>query len=145
VTRRQFWFKAIKRKVVRRRPLDSESREYWQEKDYELEQDQVGLRAEIASLAADLSADVYDRGGAKSKASIRRQNVKARDPFGHLYTDREVTNTSLYRQMRAKLTGLRADLRDATAKRVDIRDVMRHGELPGHYRRRIANPRRRRR
>jgi hypothetical protein len=145
VTRHQFWFKSIKRTAVRRRPIDSESREYYQEKDYELEQDQVGIRAEITSLTADLSRDKYDRGGAVSKASIRRQNVKARDVYGHRYTDREVTNTSLYRQMRAKLTELRADLRDATAKRTEIRDVMRYGELPGHYRKRMAAPRRRRR
>lgn len=145
VTRRQFWYKAEKRKPVRRRPIDAESRQYYQERDYELEQSIDGLKVAIGTIRDELARDVYDQG---RKVDYRHamKGRAAYTPTGRRVTGRiDAGSRAAETAARARIKDLNDELRSAREERKSVAEIMRYGELPGHYRKRMAAPRRRRR
>jgi hypothetical protein len=146
VTRQRFWFKAIRRKPVRRRPLDAEARRYYEERDYELEQSVDGLKIAIGHIRDELASDVYDQG----KKVDYRHAMKGRaafTPTGRRVTGRiDAGSRAAETAARERIRELNDELRQVREERKSITEVMRYGELPGHYRKRLAAaPTRRRR
>jgi hypothetical protein len=144
VTHERFFFKTLHRTPrPKRRPLDEESRRYYEDRYSDLGYGIDALKTTIYGLRKEIEQDKYDRGG---KVDYRHyaKGKKAFTPTGRRIKLRpELAFDTAQRAADKRLRELNAELRVARAEQKEIDDVMRHGELPGHYRKRLAARRRR--
>lgn len=135
----------FKRAPTRRRPLDAEGRQYYEERYDNLGHSIAGIEAAIDHLRDQLASDVHDQG---KRVDYRHaaKGRKAFSPTGKRFHGRPaLAFDSAEREARGTIRDLRAEMRDVQRERAEITDIFRHGEVVGQHRRRLAAQRTRRR
>ena len=146
VTRQRFFFKPFHRPPPpRRRPLDEETRREYEQRYIDLGYGLEGAAHAISRLRGEIDSDVYDRGNYVDYRH-HAKGKKAFTPTGRRVTHRpEVGFDTAIKAAKARLRELTADYRAQKRELAEINDVLKYGEKPGHYRKRLARTRARRR
>ena len=144
VTRQRFFFKPFHRPPPpRRRPLDEETRREYEQRYIDLGYGLEGAAHAISRLRGEIDSDVYDRGNYVDYRH-HAKGKKAFTPTGRRVTHRpEVGFDTAIKAAKARLRELTADYRAQRREQKEIDDILRYGEKPGHYRKRLARRRRR--
>jgi len=133
------WWTFLREPRARRVALNAEARREYEERDWELQQEEAALQADLARVQAEIARDRYDRGRPVSARELARHRAHQTDRYGRRYQlEVGAGNTGAITAAREEARQIRAALRKAREERLAVHDALIYGETPrlGEFRRR---------
>lgn len=135
------WWRPLTSPRARRAPVSGEDRQWYEERDDELRQEEQALRADLASHRVARATDRLDQGRRVSVRELQRHHAKRLNAYGRPTAeyDRYAGNVEAHSRAADAARDTRARLAAVQTERRSLHEALVYGTLPrsaGEWRRR---------